>query len=58
MHLKKVEMKQLQPFKGASLNRLVWSHLNTLVHRDIQVFDLHLTQFQISRDSEVQGSPL
>ena len=31
---------------------------DTLVHRDIQLFDLHLRQFQIARDSEVQGSPI
>ena len=31
---------------------------NTLVHRDIKVFDLHSRQFQIARDSEVQSSLL
>ena len=29
---------------------------NTLVHRDIQDFDLHSRQFQIASDSEVQGT--
>ena len=41
---KKVE--QLWLFKGASLRVLSGSASNSLVHRDMQEFDLYLRQFQ------------